>query len=110
MIIFKTVKFKNFGSFGNNFTQINLDKNILYIQSGTVAGYDRKYCDWFAIGNNDVMKYYMKNMIDIVKKIYSIDFIHMHKFIEYSLLYMKIRHTNYEFDVPINHMFYKYRK
>ena len=27
MIIFKTIKFKNFGSFGNNFTQITLDKN-----------------------------------------------------------------------------------
>lgn len=27
MIIFKTIKFKNFGSFGNNFTQIILDKN-----------------------------------------------------------------------------------
>lgn len=27
MIIFKTVKFKNFGSFGNTFTQINLNKN-----------------------------------------------------------------------------------
>ena len=27
MIIFKTNKFKNFGSFGNNFTQITLDKN-----------------------------------------------------------------------------------
>ena len=27
MIIFKTVKFKNFGSFGNTFTQISLDKN-----------------------------------------------------------------------------------
>jgi len=27
MIIFKTVKFKNFGSFGNSFTTINLNKN-----------------------------------------------------------------------------------
>ena len=27
MIIFKTIKFKNFGSFGNNYTQITLDKN-----------------------------------------------------------------------------------
>jgi DNA repair exonuclease SbcCD ATPase subunit len=27
MIIFKTIKFKNFGSFGNTFTQINLNKN-----------------------------------------------------------------------------------
>jgi len=27
MIIFKTVKFKNFGSFGNTFTQIDLNKN-----------------------------------------------------------------------------------
>lgn len=88
----------------------NLDKNILYIQSGTCAGYDRKYSDWFAIGNNDVMKYYMKNMIDIFKKLYSKDFIHMHKFIEYSLLNMEIKHINYEFHVPINHMFYKYRK
>lgn len=27
MIIFEKVRFKNFGSFGNNFTEINLDKN-----------------------------------------------------------------------------------
>ena len=34
MIIFKTVKFKNFGSFGNNFTQINLDKNTTTLICG----------------------------------------------------------------------------
>jgi hypothetical protein len=88
----------------------NLNKNILYVQSGTAAGADRKYCDWFAAGNNIVMKYYMKNMIDEFKKIYSNGLIHMHNFIEYSLLDMKIECTNYEFHVPINHMFYIHRK
>lgn len=34
MIIFKTVKFKNFGSFGNNFTQIVLDKNTTTLICG----------------------------------------------------------------------------
>lgn len=34
MIQFKTVRFKNFGSFGNNFTQITLDKNATTLISG----------------------------------------------------------------------------
>jgi len=38
MIIFKTVKFKNFGSFGNSFTTINLNKNsttLIYGNNGS---------------------------------------------------------------------------
>ena len=38
MIIFKTIKFKNFGSFGNNFTQITLDKNKTTLICGNNGG------------------------------------------------------------------------
>ena len=34
MIQFKTVRFKNFGSFGNNFTQIDLTKNTTTLICG----------------------------------------------------------------------------
>ena len=34
MIVFKTVRFKNFGSFGNTFTEINLNDNRMTLVSG----------------------------------------------------------------------------
>lgn len=35
MIVFKTVRFKNFGSFGNTFTEINLSKNATTLVCGS---------------------------------------------------------------------------
>lgn len=35
MILFKKIKFKNFGSFGNNWTEISLDKNSTTLVCGT---------------------------------------------------------------------------
>ena len=35
MITFKTVRFKNFGSFGNTFTEINLNKNNTTLVCGS---------------------------------------------------------------------------
>lgn len=35
MIVFKTVRFKNFGSFGNTFTEIKLDKNATTLVCGS---------------------------------------------------------------------------
>jgi DNA repair exonuclease SbcCD ATPase subunit len=35
MILFKKIKFKNFGSFGNNWTEIDLNKNSTTLVCGT---------------------------------------------------------------------------
>jgi hypothetical protein len=88
----------------------NLDTDILYIQNGFCAGNDRKYCDWFALGSNSVMKTFMKETLYYYKKNYRSGIIHMHNFIENITLDFSFTTKNYEFNVPINHMFYKYRK
>jgi hypothetical protein len=55
------------------------------------------------------MKYYIKIYFSI-DKYFSNGLIHIHKFMEYCVLDMPILVSNYEFNVPINHMFYKYHK
>lgn len=87
----------------------SLQKNILYIQSGKGAGADRKYCDWFALGSNDLMKEYMNTYSNYTKH-FSGGFIHMHRFMELTLSDRNINVTDFEFGVPINHSFYKYHK
>jgi len=86
-----------------------LTKNILYIQNGYCAGSDRKFCDWFAVGHNTVMKEYC-NIYNDFHKFYKDGVIHMHKFMELSTSH--INRIDYEFNVPLSHAFpcYKYNK
>jgi hypothetical protein len=80
---------------------INLNllvKDVLYVQTGTGAGADRKYCDWFAIGNNAVMKHYM-NTYEKAIEVFSTGLLHMHRFVEYALVSRNITSINYEFGV-----------
>jgi hypothetical protein len=83
-----------------------LRKDILYVQTGIIAGADRKYCDWFAIGNNNVMKYYM-NLFEKSVEVFSNGLFHMHRFMEYAIVSSNIPSIDYEFGVPINHQNYK---
>jgi hypothetical protein len=86
----------------------DLDKNKLYIQNGFCAGRDRKFCDWFAIGNNVAMKDYM-NLYDSCSVYYINGVIHMHRFMEFAFPDSN-KVTEYEFHIPIHHGFFKETK
>jgi DNA-binding Lrp family transcriptional regulator len=86
------------------------DKSILYVQSGRGAGYDRRFCDWFALGGPDVMKKYCLETYNDVFTYYQNGIIHMHHFMELSLSKYKNHCLEYDFSIPINHAFYKIRK
>jgi hypothetical protein len=87
-----------------------LDKKILYIQSGRGAGYDRKYGDWFALGGPDVMKVFCIDTYNDVFTYYQNGVIHIHRFMELSLAKHDFPCMEYEFFITIDHSFYKIRK
>ena len=62
------------------------------------------------LGSNSVMKTFMKDTLQYYKKYYRWGMIHMHKFIEKIILDFSFPTICYEFNVPINHMFYKIQK
>lgn len=86
-----------------------LNTHTVYVQSGRQAGFDRKFCDWFAVGNNRVMAKYM-NIYQRYKPYFSSGIIHMHIFLEKVLAELNVSVAEYEFGVHISHTAYKHRK
>jgi hypothetical protein len=87
----------------------DLNKHTLYIQNSYCAGQDRKYCDWFAVGNNSVMNEY-SNIYNKINSIFKEGVIHIHNFMEKATSH--INRIDYEFNVPIyfTHNVFKFRK
>ena len=83
--------------------------NLLYVQSGRCAGADRKYCDWFAIGDPTNIEKYC-NFYDIYEKYFKDGIIHIHEFIDLAIKDLGISAIEYDFGVPISHLFYKDKK
>ena len=88
----------------------DLNNSILYVQTGKGAGNDRRFCDWFALGGPDVMKNYCLETYKDVFTYYQKGIIHMHHFMELTLAKYKNSYIEYNFNIPINHSFYKIRK
>jgi hypothetical protein len=86
-----------------------VNKDTLYIQNGYCAGRDRRFCDWFALGNHTVMEKYC-DTYNYIDTYYINGVIHMHKFIENVVNDFNVNVVDYEFNVPINHSYYNIRK
>ena len=86
-----------------------VNKDTLYIQNGYCAGRDRRFCDWFALGNHTVMEKYC-DTYNYIDTYYINGVIHMHKFIENVVNDFNVNVVDYEFNVPINHSYYNIHK
>ena len=86
-----------------------LNTHTVYVQSGRQAGFDRIFCDWFALGNNRIMAKYM-NIYERYKPYFSSGIIHMHVFLEKVLAELNVPVAEYEYGVHICHAVYKHRK
>jgi len=87
----------------------NLHNNCVYIQNGYVAGRDRDFGDWFAVGAPTVMKEFM-HLYDSIGTFWKHGVMHIHRFIPYAMIEKITPCIPYEFNLGVDYSHYRSRK